>query len=141
MTRFVLDCSVTMGWCFESEADAYARNVLDSLVRAAAIVPSLWPLEVANVLLVAERRRRIGRADSTRFLELIGQLPVTVARSTDLQEVPGLVALGRERGLSAYDAAYLHLALQEGLPLATRDRGLRTAARAAGVPVFAPSVP
>ena len=139
MTRFVLDCSVTMGWCFESEADAYARNVLDSLVRAAAIVPALWMLEVANVLLLAERRRRIGRADSARFLELLAQLPVIVARSTDFRELPGLVALGRERGLSAYDTAYLHLALLEGLPLATRDRGLRTAARAAGVPVFAPT--
>ena len=139
MTRFVLDCSVTMGWCFEDEADTYARNVLASLVYSAAIVPALWPLEVANVLLGAERRRRIGRADSARFLELIGQLPVTVAASTDLQELPGLIALGRERGLSAYDTAYLRLALQEGLPLATRDRGLRTAARAAGVPVFAPT--
>lgn len=139
MTRFVLDCSVTMGWCFEDEADTYARNVLESLVDSAAIVPALWPLEVANVLLGAERRRRIGRADSARFLELIGQLPVTVAASMDLQELPSLIALGRERGLSAYDTAYLRFALQEGLPLATRDRGLRTAARAAGVPVFAPT--
>lgn len=139
MTRFVLDCSVTMGWCFEDEADTYARNVLESLAYSAAIVPALWPLEVANVLLGAERRRRIGRADSARFLELIGQLPVTVAASPDLQELPGLIALGRERGLSAYDTTYLRLALREGLPLATRDRGLRTAARAAGVPVFAPT--
>ena len=64
MSRFALDCSVTMGWCFESEADSYTRAVLSALPRGPAVVPPLWLTEVANVLLVAERRRRITSGDS-----------------------------------------------------------------------------
>jgi hypothetical protein len=79
VSRFVLDCSVTMAWCFESEADAYARAVLASMARDRALVPAVWLLEVSNVLLVAERRRWITRRDADRFLALLEELPVEVA--------------------------------------------------------------
>ena len=99
-------------------------------------VPPLWPLEVANVLLVAERRRRITRGDVARFLDLLADLPLAVAARVAVDDMSALVGLGRDHALSAYDAAYLHLALQEHLPLATRDRALRAAARSAGVAPF-----
>ena len=70
MTRFVLDCSVTMAWCFGDEATPYTNGVRDALVDARAVVPSLWPLEVANVLLVAERRDRLEKADTASSEEL-----------------------------------------------------------------------
>jgi predicted nucleic acid-binding protein len=89
------------------------------------------------VLLIAARRRRITRADATRFGELLGELPLTVASSPEIRDLDALMAMGREHGLSACDAAYLHLAMRERLPLATRDRALRTAARGAGVPLLA----
>ena len=136
MTRFVLDCSVTMAWCFEDEADRYSDGVLAALSRNAVIVPGLWPLEVANVLLVSERRGRLGSEDARRFLKHLAGLPITVdATVPDASEI---LALGRTHNLSAYDAAYLHLAIRERLPLATRDRTLRAAARAARVVSFAP---
>jgi predicted nucleic acid-binding protein len=138
MSAFVLDCSVTMAWCFESEGDAYARAVLASMPQGPAVVPPLWSLEVANVLLVAERRRRITRADATRFLELLGELPVVVAAPEGVSAMAALVSLGRELGLSAYDAAYLNLARRERMPLATRDRALRTAAVRGGVRLYDP---
>ena len=125
MRRFVLDCSVTMAWCFESEADGYTLAVLGALADGTAIVPPLWPLEVANVLLVAERRRRITRGDVARFLDLLADLPLVVAAPVAVDDMSALVGLGRDHALSAYDAAYLHLALQEHPPLATRDRALR----------------
>jgi predicted nucleic acid-binding protein len=136
MRRFVLDCSVTMSWCFESEGDDYARAVLGALAEGGAVVPPLWPLEVANVLLVAERRRRVTRADAARFLGLLAELPLAIAPPVAVEDMGALIGLGREHALSAYDAAYLHLALREHLPLATRDRGLRAAARSAGVAPF-----
>jgi predicted nucleic acid-binding protein len=139
MSRFVLDCSVTMAWCFESEADAYARAVLASIRRGPAVVPPLWLLEVANVLLVAERRRRISRGDSSRFLGLLGELPVVVADPEGLSGVATILALARDLGLSAYDAAYLHLARRERMPLASRDRSLRAAAGPAGVALYEPA--
>jgi predicted nucleic acid-binding protein len=138
MSRFVLDCSVTMAWCFENESNAYARAVLTSIPRGPAVVPPLWLLEVANVLLVAERRRRIARAAVSRFLELLGELPVVVAEPEGLAGVATIVTLARELGLSAYDAAYLHLARRERMPLASRDRALRAAAEAAGVALYEP---
>ena len=127
-----------MAWCFESESDAYARSVLASIPGGPAVVPPLWLLEVANVLLVAERRRRISRADTSLFLDLLGELPLVVAEAESLSGMAALVTLGRERGLSAYDAAYLHLARRERLPLASRDRALRAAARQAGVALYEP---
>ena len=136
MTRFVLDCSVAMAWCFEGEADAYTDAVLRALAKETAVVPSLWPLEIANVLLIAERRRRLSGADTIRFLDLVGGLPIVVDGPPGLQDLHALLALGRQHRLSAYDAAYLHLAMREELPLASHDRALRAAARAAGVPEF-----
>lgn len=131
MSGFVLDCSVGMAWCFEDEADRYADGVLDRLVDESALVPPLWPLEIANVLVVAERRRRLRRSDSARFLELVGALPIAVDTATP--NPSHLLAVAREHSLSAYDAAYLALAMREGIPLATRDRALGKAARRCGV--------
>ena len=138
MSRFVLDCSVTMAWCFESEFDAYAHVVLTSIARGPAVVPPLWLLEVANVLLVAERRRRITRADASRFLGLLEELPIVVAEPEGVSGIAVVLTLARGLGLSAYDAAYLHLARRERMPLASRDRALRAAARSAGVTLYDP---
>lgn len=138
MSRFVLDCSVTLAWCFEDEADRYAGRVLEALGARGAIVPALWPYEVANVLLVAERRRRLRRADSVRFLTLLAALPIEVDPPLGIEAIPGLGAIAREHRLSAYDAAYLDLAMRERLPLATRDSALGGAARAAAIARFSP---
>ncbi len=136
MTRFVLDCSVAMAWCFESEADEYADSVLRALPGQTALVPALWPLEVTNVLLVAERHRRLSGADILRFLDLLAGLPIVVEGPARVMDLGILLALARQYRLSAYDTAYLHLAMRERLPLATRDRALRAAARAASLPQF-----
>jgi predicted nucleic acid-binding protein len=128
---FVIDASVTMAWCFDDEATPDTEGVLDQLSIEQAVVPALWQLEVTNVLLVAERRRRITEAQAARFLELLIHLPITVdATPTDLTAV---LAAGRRHRLSAYDAAYLVLAERSAAPLATLDRTLATACRAAGV--------
>ena len=76
--KFVLDCSVTMAWCFEDESNAYTDSVLERLHAATAVVPGLWHLEVANVLIVATRRKRLARADAERFLQLLSGLNIAV---------------------------------------------------------------
>lgn len=133
MKRFVVDCSVVMAWCFEDEADRYADMILDLLVESEAVVPSLWALEVANVLLVGERRKRLTEAGSRRFIELLYELPVTMDQETSERALSGILSIGREHGLSSYDAAYLELAMREGIALATRDDGLKEAAKKCGV--------
>jgi predicted nucleic acid-binding protein len=132
LSAFVLDCSVTMAWCFRDESDEYADEVLGALASRDGFVPSIWPLEVANVLLTAERRRRLEQAYCSRFIELLGDLSIVVDEETTARAWTGIFELGRRFRLSAYDAAYLELALRRGLPLATRDRALRSALKSAG---------
>lgn len=128
---FVLDASVAISWCFEDEATPATEALLDRLGEAEAVVPALWFYEVANVLVVAERRGRLTEAQAERFIGLLGRLPIRVEPG----EAPmsSLLAIGRRHGLSAYDAAYLALAEHPGLPLASLDSPLRAAARRAGV--------
>ncbi len=135
---FVIDNSVVMAWCFGDEAGAYADAVLDKLSSHTAVVPAIWPLEVVNVLLAAERRQRLKPADSVRFLTLLSALPIVVdpdhgGRKTMMKD---LLVLGRERTLSSYDAAYLDLAMRNDCPIATQDKKLLEAARAVDVPVI-----
>lgn len=130
-----MDCSVTMGWCFEDEEDDSSEAILDALGSWEAVVPSIWSFEVANTLLVGERRKRISKRDSSNFLSFLAALPVTIDDSSTERALGSILALAREQGLSAYDAAYLELALREGLPLATRDRALKRAAISLGVSV------
>jgi len=133
LTRFVLDCSVALSWCFEDESDPYADRVLDSLQETSAIVPQLWTLEVTNVLLVAERRFRITRAQTGRLVALLQALPINTDEQTAIRALESILAIGRMEMLSAYDASYLELAIREGLPLATLDRQLAQAASNCGV--------
>lgn len=130
---FVLDCSVSMAWIFDDEDDAYAASVRDRLTSEAAVVPAIWPLEVGNALLVAERRRRIKRAESLRFSQILGALPIDIDATPTLQDAEALCELARDVGLSVYDATYLELAATHGLPLATLDKSLARAAAGLGV--------
>lgn len=136
MKRFVLDCSVVMSWCFKDEEDSYSDAILDLLSVSEAYVPSLWAIEVANVLLAGERRKRLTKADSVRFINLLRELPITVDPETTYHALTDTISVGREQGLSSYDAAYLELAMREGIALATRDEGLRRAAKKCGVKII-----
>jgi len=133
LRRFVVDCSVVMSWCFEDEADEYSDAVLELLAGAEALVPAIWPLEVANVLLVAERRQRLTEADSAQFLKLLGELPISIDHESSDRALSDIFFLGRQQGLSSYDAAYLELAMREGAELATRDEKLKKASKKCGV--------
>jgi hypothetical protein len=79
---FVLDGSVTLVWGFDDEDDDYAAAILDRMADLQAYVPSLWPLEVADALLVGERRRRTTPADAARFLAILGAFPIAVDDET-----------------------------------------------------------
>lgn len=136
MSEFVLDVSVTMAWCFEDEATPETWAILDRLQDEGAVVPALWPLEVANVLLLAERRKRTTAARSIAFIEQLLRLPIRIEEETAQQVLREVYALGRSASLTAYDASYLDLAIRRHLPLATTDRALRAAAGSAGVAVL-----
>lgn len=136
MKYFVLDCSVTMGWVLEDEKTDYTEAALDSLAENRAIVPSLWELEVSNVLIVAERRGRITQAQTTHVLSLLSSLPILVDPLVPKRMLTTVPALAREHQLSAYGAAYLELALREGAAIATLDQKLERIALKCGVEIY-----
>jgi predicted nucleic acid-binding protein len=131
--NFVLDASVTLAWAFEDEGGEYARDVLARLEREEACTTALWPLEVSNGLLDAERRDRIEPAASARFIRLLLALPIVVEPVDRRQAFEQTRSLARRWSLSAFDAHYLELAIRYGIPLATLDEGLRHAAENEGV--------
>ncbi len=136
MSAFVLDASTALTWCFPLQETALSRAIREMARGASVHVPGLWYLEIAHALVRAERKGDISRAKSEEFLgdmresmrpfEDDAAMAVRVGRVTDL---------AREYGLSAYDAAYLELALRKRVSLATHDQALRKAARRAGVPL------
>ena len=137
LVQFVLDCSVAMAWFFEDQATPYTDGMLETLAADQALVPSIWPLEVANVLLSAERNGRMKQADSARFLALLQSLPIAIERDSPQHVWNEVIHLGREYNLSSYDASYLELAMRSGSALATLDRKLKKAAEKAGVELMA----
>lgn len=133
MDKFVVDNSVVMSWCFDDESNPYADKVLDHLEKSHAIVPAIWPLEVGNVLLVAERKKRLTKSASMRFLTLLAQLPIIVEQETPDRMLKEILNLARDFSISTYDASYLDLAIRRGIALATLDNGLIDAARKCNV--------
>ena len=126
---FVIDNSVVMTWCFKDENSQYSDFILNMLESDTAIVPLIWPLEVTNVLLVAEQKKRISEADSTRFIALLSELPILVDQEPPERMIKEIFALARKHNLSSYDASYLDLAMRKGLPIATLDKNLLAAAK------------
>ena len=132
---FVLDNSVVTGWYLPEQATAYGQSVATRLESDKALVPTLWQLELANVLKTACTRGKLDLDTARQILDALGRLPIEI----DTSPAPGqrqLFELAMRYQLSSYDAAYLELAMRHGLPLATQDLHLKKAAMAAGVDVL-----
>ncbi len=99
-------------------------------------MPNLWPLEVANVLAMSERRGRVTSARITHFVTMLGNLPIAIDDETAKQAFGDVLMLARMHQLTAYDAAYLELALRKGCPLASLDSSLNEAAAKIGIALF-----
>jgi len=133
MTDMVIDASLALAWCFKDELTEAATRLLEELRSGAAAVPLLWPIEVANVLAIAERRKRITLAESAQLIALLETLEIDVDGETSALAFTRILDLAREQRLTAYDAAYLELAMRLGVPLASKDGDLCDAAERVGV--------
>jgi len=136
LNELVIDASVALAWCFPDESAADPIRVLDELKFRKGIVPGHWSIEISNAILAGERRHRLTAADVSRFLTLLHELSFTVDPFTSQRATGHILPLARATGLSAYDAAYLDLAMREGLELVTLDSKLSKAAKASGGVVF-----
>lgn len=133
----VVDASVALDWVFRSERSARANRVLGQALERGMIVPAIWPAEVANGLLAAQRKGKLKPEELPCALALFEELPVRISAPGGTSAIRFLVDAGQSASLTAYDAAYLELALRESAPLATHDEALRSAAERAGVELFA----
>jgi predicted nucleic acid-binding protein len=132
VSRFVLDASIVLTWCFPDENAAAAQHVAGRFKQGdTAVVPSFWPHEVLNALLVGEKRKRISKEMVRSFLYDLAALPIVLEHFPARVVFERTQRLSREYGLTAYDAAYLDLALDGGLPLATLDEDLVRACKKA----------
>lgn len=131
--NFVLDASVALSWAFEDERDTYSLSILERLLTSEAVTSSIWPLEVANALISAERRKRISSSSATRFGSYLLALPIVVEPGERRASLHDVRRLAHDQTLSSYDASYLEVALRRGIPLATGDMALSRAAESAGV--------
>ncbi len=132
----VLDCSMTMAWCFADESTPETMAVQDRLASEAALVPAHWFLEVVNVLAMAEKRKRISPEDSAAFLQQLSILDIQVDEEASRRAFDHLLPLCRGHGLTSYDAAYLDLVLRRQLPLASLDEPLCQVAVSLGMQVL-----
>jgi predicted nucleic acid-binding protein len=133
MTSFVLDASLALAWHFPDEASSRA-NAIASLSDVATIVlPSHWFAEIANGMLVGERRRRTTSEERVRFIDRIKLLDVDVDGPDPNRMFDVILPLARAHGLTIYDTLYLELAERRGLPLASLDDELNAAARRVGI--------
>lgn len=135
--NLVIDGSTALGFLLTDEQPESASRALDALESgASAFVPAHWCMEVANGLIMAERRQRASQAEITEALNLVAALPVMTDELTAQRAFSDTAALARQYGLTIYDAAYLELAMRRGAALATTDGALIKAAQAAGVALF-----
>lgn len=137
MSKVVLDGSMALSWVLADEKTDQSEAVRKIIEEGAEVrVPSLWPLEVANALLVAERRKRISQTDTTSALAALAKLPVEIDSETGQRAGRDIIALARQHSLSVYDASYLELVTRQSAVLASLDEALRKAAEKLRVPLL-----
>jgi predicted nucleic acid-binding protein len=137
MAAVVIDASIASAWCFPDEQTDYTRAVFQAVSSSAvdSVAPRLWAYEIRNSVLMGIRRGRISKPDSEQFLLSLNELNVRLSEPASYDDV---FSLAQQHGLTVYDAAYLDIAMQERLPLASLDGQLVRAAEKVGIQLFQP---
>lgn len=134
--NFILDASVTLAWFFSDEATPATNQLLDQLLTSTAFVPNIWPLEVSNILVGAEKRKKVTYANIIQFLDQLEKLNIQIDNETSKLAFHDILSLAHSEELTTYDAAYLELAMRKGLSIASKDKLLCKAAKNVGVKVI-----
>ena len=133
MSFITLDCSVTASWFIPDEFTQISINIKDEVSKKGAIVPTIWSLEVGNVLLISERRKKITKEQRQIALYTLNELPIKTDELTFKNAWFETIELAERYNLTLYDACYLELSLRCNSLLATFDNNLKEAAKLAGV--------
>lgn len=136
MSAFVVDASVAISWCIEDEASLATERLLDRAVENGIVVPALWLLEMANVLQIAEKKKRILAEAVDSRLDQISQLIISVEDFNAHSVWTPILDLARRHDLTSYDACYLMVAKKHALSLASLDKAMIKAAKAEQIVVL-----
>ena len=135
MNNFILDCSVYMSWCFNEETIKASSKILNSITKKGIIVPSLWVYEVTNTLTVSVRRKKLTVADAHDLINNIQLLPIEFDKPT-IENMSNIFNIANEHKLSAYDAAYIELALRTNTQIASFDKEVIKVSGKLGIKIF-----
>ena len=135
LNRFILDCSVYMSWCLREETSGVSSRILNSLTKNTIVVPSLWLYEVANTLAVSVRRKKLTTAEAQMLVNDIPLLSISFDAPM-VENVSRVFQVANEYKLSAYDAAYVELALRLNIPIASLDKDIIRVSKKTGIPLF-----
>jgi predicted nucleic acid-binding protein len=131
---FVVDASAGFAWVYPGQATPETDDLLNTVADGAeVVVPALWFLEMANVLLIAQRRQRLTAAQRKIAMGTLTAMQITVDDGGVRNAFDKISDLAEKYGLTIYDATYLELAMHRSLPLASRDEALRNAAKRSGI--------
>jgi len=134
LRAFVLDASIALGWMLDRPIparSALARKLITG--GDLPVVPLLWRHEVANAVVISERRGRLTAAQVRTLMADLEEFSGVVEVDPVYVQISSLIETAQRANLTAYDATYLELTIRRGLPLATLDDKLRDAARQAGL--------
>ena len=130
MAHYVFDASICVAWCFEDETTEQVRNLfLRVCSDDRLIVPAHWPAEISNTFLQAQRRKRVTSNQVDRFWDQLDRFPFAVEPAPNVSLSKHALRLSEKHSLTAYDGAYLELAMRHRIPLATLDTQLASAAK------------
>jgi len=132
---FVLDASMAATWMLPDENNTEADLLMAELHSAPALVPSLFWFETRNLFIMAERRNRLAARAATLTMTQLRRLRINDAGSSNDTFV---ITMAIQHSLSGYDASYLALSKLSGLPLATMDQKLATAAKRENIMIRGP---
>ncbi len=137
ISKIVVDASIGISWVHPAQATKTTEALLEEVGRGTRlVVPTLWLTEVANALLVLERRKKLKEEERLQALTTLGGLNAVVDESGHCFTFTRVSELAVTHGLTVYDATYLELAQRERIPLATKDGAIRDAAAKIGVVVL-----
>lgn len=135
--KWVIDCSASAALFLPDESSHSVREFFDRLKKAdKLLIPSLWWYELANVLIVSERRKRLNYRDVTKITSLFERLNLETDNSTGFFYLERLYELAQRYKISSYDASYLELAIRDQANLCSLDIKLTQAAKNSGVRVY-----
>ncbi len=118
-SKAVIDASILAQTVIKEEYTELALKLIEKLESIYA--PPLILYEIGNTLIILVHRKLITKEDALRKLRFLTAIPTLNIKEPTLNKVAEIAI---ELKTTFYDASYLTLALEIGVPLITADRKL-----------------